>query len=226
MMKSAFIIFFTLISFVIEAQSIQSIKISFVPMFNNQLLELDKPLNQDNQTISKLKFYISNINFLDGDQLVWSESESYHLVDMEDRESMELLLDIPDNIDVSSLNFDLGVDSLANVSGAMSDDLDPMHGMYWAWQSGYINVKIEGKSDTCPARKNKFQYHLGGFLAPNVSLQKVSLKLNKVEDIDVSIDIAKLFETIDISKTYEIMSPRAEAVSISQKIASLFEIRE
>lgn len=225
-MKNAFIIFFTLVSFIIEAQSFQSIKVSFIPMFNNQLLELDKSLNQDNHTISKLKFYISNIKFLDGDQLVWSESESYHLIDMEDIESMQLLLDIPDNVDVSSLNFDLGVDSLSNVSGAMSGDLDPMHGMYWAWQSGYINVKIEGKSDRCPARKNKFQYHLGGFLAPNVSLQKVSLKLNHTEDIDVTIDVDKLFETIDISKTYEIMSPRPEAVYMSHKIASLFEIRK
>jgi len=48
------------------------------------------------------------------------------------------------------------VDSLANVSGAMSNDLDATKGMYWSWQSGFINLKIEGKSASCKTRKINF----------------------------------------------------------------------
>ena len=69
-----------------------------------------------------------------------------------------LALQIPSNIPFSKLKFQLGIDSLTNVSGAMGGDLDPTKGMYWTWQSGYINMKIEGKSNSCKTRKNQFQF--------------------------------------------------------------------
>lgn len=31
----------------------------------------------------------------------------------------------------------------------MDGDLDPLNGMYWAWNSGYINMKIEGITPKC-----------------------------------------------------------------------------
>ena len=225
-MKSVFLVFFTLINFVIQAQSLRSVKVYFVPMFNNQQLVLDQALNRDNLTITNLKFYISNISFFDGEDLVWEETDSYHLVDIEEMGSMLFLLDIPYNVDASRLAFDLGVDSLANVSGALSGDLDPMHGMYWAWQSGYINFKVEGKSDKCLARKNKFQFHLGGFQAPNNTLQKITLPIIMKDEICVVFDIGELIGNVDLSKTYEIMSPRPEAVEMAQSVASLFKIVE
>ena len=57
--------------------------------------------------------------------------------------------------------FQIGIDSLTNVSGDLDGDLDPALGMYWAWNSGYINMKLEGKSSSCKSVKKEFQFHIG-----------------------------------------------------------------
>ena len=90
--------------------------------------------------------------------------------------------------------------------------------MYWTWQSGYINFKLEGTSSLCPARKNKFYWHIGGYSPPYNTLRQVSLKTNG----KVSIQLDKLFEEIDISEEYQIMSPNDNAVQIADKLVFLF----
>ena len=91
--------------------------------------------------------------------------------------------------------------------------------MYWTWQSGYINFKLEGTSSLCPARKNKFYWHIGGYSPPYNTLRQVSLKTNG----KVSIQLDKLFEEIDISEEYQVMSPSDGAVQIADKLPSLFK---
>ena len=39
----------------------------------------------------------------------------------------------------------LGVDSVLNYNGVHEGALDPINGMYWTWQTGYIHCKLEGK---------------------------------------------------------------------------------
>ena len=117
------------------------------------------------------------------------------------------------------IRFNIGVDSLTNVSGIFEGDLDPANGMYWTWQSGYINIKLEGTSRLCPARKNKFYWHIGGYTPPFNLLRKVALKTNG----KVSIQLEKLFEEIDISVVYQIMSQNENAVKIADRLPSLFK---
>ncbi len=95
--------------------------------------------------------------------------------------------------------------------------------MYWTWQSGYINFKLEGFSKVCNSKKNQFQFHIGGYQFPFNTLTTVNLKLNGSETIFIEID--KLIESIDISKTTEIMSPNEKALSVSKKIASHFVVK-
>ena len=225
-MKSSLMILFSAISLMLSAQSKRIISVKFIPVYKGELFELNSEVEKYSTTISNLKFYLCNIGFSNIGKENWIEKDSYHLLDMEEPESMKIKLQIPENLVANTLFFNLGVDSLTNVSGAMSGDLDPMHGMYWAWQSGYINFKIEGKSDKCPARKNKFQFHLGGFIAPYSVLQKIILPIFIKDEIFVVFDIGELIETVDVSRMYEIMSPRHEAVSMAQKVASLFKIVE
>ena len=59
-----------------------------------------------------------------------------------------------------------GVDSLLQRSGVMDGDLDPVHGMYWTWQSGYIQFKLEGLLRDS-AGERKLELHLGGFEGEN-----------------------------------------------------------
>ena len=76
----------------------------------------------------------------------------------------------------NTIAFNLGIDSITNVSGAQGGDLDPTKGMYWAWQSGFINIKLQGTSNSCPPPKNEFEFHLGGYQYPFNSLQTIILK--------------------------------------------------
>ena len=48
----------------------------------------------------------------------------------------------------------------------MDGDLDPVHGMYWTWQSGYIQFKLEGLLRDS-AGERKLELHLGGFEGEN-----------------------------------------------------------
>jgi hypothetical protein len=59
-----------------------------------------------------------------------------------------------------------GVDSLLQRGGVMDGDLDPVHGMYWTWQSGYIQFKLEGLLRDS-AGERKLELHLGGFEGEN-----------------------------------------------------------
>ena len=106
----------------------------------------------------------------------------------------------------------------------MGSDLDPMNGMYWTWQSGYINVKLEGKSNRCQTRNHIFQYHIGGYTLPFYPIQHLGFKLNQKKDIKFRIDIEKIMDNIDISKLNEIMSPRKEAVEISKIISNSYSV--
>jgi len=147
------------------------------------------------------------------------------LIDIENSESLAVNFGTEEkqSLKYNNIRFNLGVDSLTNSSGAFGGDLDPTNGMYWAWQSGYINFKLEGVSKACPARKNAFQFHLGGFLGEHNALQKVHLNISDKES-KIEFPIDQFLEQINLKEQYQIMSPSAEAVIISKTVADLFTI--
>lgn len=180
---------------------------------------------QDSLRIETLKFYISNIQVIENDSVVWMEKNSFHLIDASDGKSMSLELNIPTSITYNKIKFGLGIDSTTNVAGVMGGDLDPTRGMYWTWQSGYINFKLEGKSSLCKTRNNEFEFHIGGYQSPYNTFQSVVLNTGNNRIIGITIDCMKLFETIDLSRQNHIMSPGSDAVELSQKIAKIFSIK-
>jgi hypothetical protein len=54
-----------------------------------------------------------------------------------------------------AIQFNIRIDRLTN-AGAKAGDLSPQHAMYWTWQSGYINLKIEDVSILCQSLKQHF----------------------------------------------------------------------
>ena len=131
------------------------------------------PLLNDSIKIETLKFYISDFELLENKKIIYSDKKRYHLLDFENENSMNILTS---KITIGNYNvakFMLGIDSATNVSGAMGGDLDPTKGMYWTWQSGYINIKLEGKSKVCRTRNHEFQFHIGGYLPPHKTIQEI-----------------------------------------------------
>jgi len=176
----------------------------------------------DSVKITEFRFYISKTSFWKSNKQIWIEEESYHLIDLLDDSTHKIKLKIPDEMVFDKLEFYLGIDSLTNVSGAMGGDLDPTRGMYWTWQNGYINAKIEGTSNVCKSRKNEFQFHLGGYMSPFQCVQKIEMNVDLNEQIQIGIHLEKMIEAFDIAKQTKIMRPSLNAVEISRQMAKCF----
>ena len=214
-----FLLIFLLLTSTFFTIAQQKANLTIVPKFKEDNLQLDKAyvLENDSIKITNLKFYISNLKYYKNDSLIYTSNKKAHLIDL----SKELSLQINEkkSFDFDKVKFNIGVDSLTNVSGIFEGDLDPANGMYWTWQSGYINFKLEGISSLCPARKNKFYWHIGGYSPPFNTLRQVALKTNE----KVNIQLGELFEEIDVSVKYQVMSPNDNAVQIADKLPSLFK---
>ncbi|MFZ1705849.1 MAG: MbnP family protein [Saprospiraceae bacterium] len=206
------------------------IQITISATYGSKMLNLADSAFHTNDThhiqIMVLKFYISNIQFLQKGKVVLQEKNSFHLVDLEAKSTKVILLKNENKMAFDELRFNLGIDSTTNVSGAMGGDLDPTKGMYWTWQSGYINFKLEGSSPICNTRNNEFQFHLGGYKKPHYCLQMISLPVQKTQNIQLNLDIQKILSPIDLTILNQIMSPSEEAVSMSIMAANAFTILE
>ena len=204
------------------------IQINFIPTYHEQALDLTDDVfksTADDVIIETLRFYIGQIKLTFADQVVWSEN-NYYLVDAEDKNSLSLQISPPSDITFDHIEFSFGVDSFTNVSGAYGGDLDPTKGMYWTWQNGYINFKLEGISKACPTRKNNFLFHLGGYNAPFASAQIIQLNVENDDAFNIGLDIKEFLAAIDLSTQHTLMSPSADAVKLSQLISTLFKVDE
>jgi hypothetical protein len=203
------------------SQEVKPVELSFLPMINGSPISLNQhyfstELN-DSISISKLKFYISNIALLNNDKVIYKNSAGVYLLNAE--ESLNIQFDIPQSIQFNRIQFGLGIDSVINTSGALDGALDPLMGMYWTWQSGYINFKMEGFIGDISKEENKFEYHLGGYSDKNNAYQLVEIPVQYKSDIQFQMPIDLIFKTMLLEKKYNIMSPSTIAVSLSKKIA-------
>lgn len=182
-------------------------------------------MNSSRIKFESFKFYISGVVLINHSMPVWIENESFHLIDFEESDSNALCLNLPEEIDFDAIQFNLGIDSITNVSGAMGGDLDPTNGMYWTWQNGYINFKLEGTSDLCKNPKSEFQFHLGGYIAPFNAIQKIKLNVFNPTNFNITFDVEQFIKQTDLENLNHIMSPNATAVELSQLAAKCFSIR-
>jgi len=232
MKHALFISFLTIVFGQNYAQIKQDFKLIFNAKFGNSDLKLNETyykLNKnDSIQIEVLKFYATGIEFMNNDKVVWKEKNSFHLVDFENQSTQTIFFNIPAALYITNINFKLGIDSVTSTSGALAGDLDPTKGMYWAWQSGFINFKMEGNSPSCNTRKNKFQFHFGGYKQPYYNIQTITLPINNLTDnsLKINFNVAPFFKNISLTATNSIMIPGKEAMYLSKLIASLFYINE
>ncbi len=189
-------------------------------------LELSKTYiskNKDTLQLDQLKFYLSDIQIQFDDNSIFREGKS-HLIDIENLNSLSIPIRKNNKKAISKILFSIGVDSLASVSGALSGDLDPSKGMYWAWQSGYINMKIEGTSSSCKTRKNAFHFHIGGYLEPNYAMRKIALQ-PKDDNLEITMNMAVLFENVSLSENNSIMIPGKKAMELADISAKMFKTK-
>lgn len=186
-------------------------------------LEWDSRALGEKYEITTLRFYLSNIQFHISDGTWHAEEKGVHLVDIENEDSWKIALPkelIKSQID--SVSFLLGIDSLTNVSGILEGDLDPIKGMYWAWNSGYINFKVEGKIHES---KSHFEYHLGGYLPPFSSARNIVLARNpKSKKMRLKLEIGQFLGSVDMNELSEVMIPGPEAFLLSDQLMNCFSL--
>ena len=97
--------------------------------------------------------------------------------------------------------------------------------MYWAWNSGYINFKLEGTSSQSTEKNKSFEFHLGGYLAPYQTIQTVNLPITiNSKDILIGFDILAFMKEIDFKKSSNVMIPGLNAVKLSSVLPSIFSV--
>lgn len=192
-------------------------------LFDGQSAELNKsyPLHEESDSIkiSSLKFYLTNIEILDKDGQV-VETCPDALISLEDS-SHFYLCQFRDWKASNRLRFTLGVDSLKNMQGAIEGPLDPINGMYWSWQSGYINFKFEASSPIIPTKKNKLQLHLGGYQYPFRSDRAIEVSLS--HKMTVFFELRDFIDAIDLKTDHTEMSPSKESVILLNKAQKSFK---
>ena len=186
-------------------------------------------------TVTKFKYYISNISLTNSEGKTFPFHDTY-LINEEEPTSKKIGIDyIPSGL-YTSITFTIGVDSASNCSGAQTGALDPINAMFWAWNTGYIFVKMEGKSVTSKSPGNLLEFHIGGYKAPYNCIRTVTLKLKKglsiADDgygyITIKADVAELFKTptaIDFSKISSVTDFH-NATTIADNYADMFSIKE
>lgn len=182
-------------------------------------IELEKyyKLGKDSLIFHELKFYLSDFQF---------EKETRkqvlvgpHFIDLEDPNSLRLFPDFP-VAEYQSLRFHFGLDSFYHVSEIVDGPLNPMNGMYWAWNSGYIQFKCTGTSSLIPLLDKTFEFHLGGYREPFETVESIQLPIlgNKL-----ILDIKPFFEqTVDLPLIQRVMIPGKMAQSYCQELSKSF----
>jgi hypothetical protein len=183
----------------------------------------------ENYKLTRLKYYISNI-YLGNSQN--TSGKNVFLVDAGETDS--IMLNIPEG-KYNSLVFTLGVDSILNCSGAQTGALDPLQGMFWTWNSGYIFFKLEGSSPSSTADLNRIEHHIGGYHGQFKTQRNFVVQLEKplvIErnghyKINLQLDLDKYWRSvheIKIAGNPIIMIPGALAKLAADNFEKMFSI--
>jgi hypothetical protein len=122
---------------------------------------LNEPLYLNDSTtiqVEQFKFYVQRLND--------DKPNSIHLIDAADDATWQWIS--------PAAPMQVGIQAAIQTAGVFTGDLDPINGMYWAWNTGFISVKCVGvvmnvKSGT----QQKFEYHLGGYQAPFACIKTI-----------------------------------------------------
>ncbi len=188
------------------------------------------PFGED-MIINKFKYYVSHIYLVTDKGKVIKVSSDTYLIDAAD--STTATIQFSANVDkVMSIQFLLGVDSIHNVSGVQTDALDPMNGMFWTWNSGYVMAKIEGTSTFAKVPGNLFTQDVGGFKTGENTARKIKLatgdwQVAEQDVVTIEADINKWFQSknsITIADNPVCHSPGELAVKLADNYATMFKI--
>ena len=230
-------LYFILVGFVISNNCIAQnraikIPVSFEVVSNGEDGILNKKLVNDfgeNYSITKLKFYISNVHFVTAVKA--KIKNSVYLIDASKKNSISLA--VPSK-KINGISFLLGVDSALNCTGAQSGALDPLNDMFWTWNNGYIFFKLEGNADVSNADLHRIEQHIGGYKGNNKTMREIYLPINnkdlmKLKTLVIELDIDKYWNGINkirLSELPVITVPGILSKNAADNFVGMFLIKD
>jgi hypothetical protein len=144
-------------------------------------------------SVATLKYYVSDIVLTKNDASTISINTST-LIDAADAAKQNITLSNIPNGTYTNIKFHIGVNNVKNHTGLQEGDLDPIYGMFWTWNTGYIFFKHDGQFiDSLGATKG-LSFHLG----TDAAYTTISIPTNfSVDGITKNV-----FLNFDVNKLY------------------------
>lgn len=235
---SSFFIAFLTVIFSFKSSQKAKVSIQFKNYVGNAVLQLDstyKNVLGQNFIIANFKYYIGNICLkkADGKNYIM---QNYFLINEYEEDSKQITLDNVPEGNYTSIEFIVGVDSLHNCSGLQEGALDPTNGMFWAWNTGYVFLKLEGQAPASKSSGNIFEYHIGGYKQPTNSTRKITLNFKGDKIVSAAnplsllikadaLEVLKTPTIIDFSKLPSVTDTRNAAI-IANNYMDMFSLLE
>jgi hypothetical protein len=212
--RSAWFLLFlwSLISGVAEGQSAvvvhHQVKLGEVPVLLGEWQKSDSLVSI---RIDKLRWYVSLPPAGKTGSKVW-------LMDLSDSSSLDQQMSRPINNKISLL---FGIDSSIQIGGVGTGALDPQRGMYWTWQTGYVQWKMEG-AIRVNGEEHPLELHLGGFDGATKSQTMLSdcLVYSTTNSVMAQWDLLPFIARVLEQKKYGVMSPSPIARDYCRIIAN------
>lgn len=158
---------------------------------------------RDTLHISALRMYV-------GTRADEAQPWCYHLLDLMQADTLLV------NGDGQWL---FGVDSLTQTSGVYGGALDPMHGMYWAWNSGFIHFKLEGELRRADKSATPVEWHIGGYAGDRSAIRRAYPGTRPVGEHTLVLDLSAFAEFMLGGGHLRVMSPSRTSATAATLIA-------
>jgi hypothetical protein len=162
--------------------------------------------NLDTFTVSKLKYYISNIRLQKADSSYYDIPESYYLIDVSVNNDTSITIPSIPLGNYIGAKISIGVDSIHNHTGAQPGALDPTIAgeMFWTWLAGYKFVLFEGTYKT--ASSGGFQpllfhisddvnYRSAAFNSGTANWTDINIRDAKTTKMQVKVNFEEMFKS-------------------------------
>jgi hypothetical protein len=191
------------------------LRLKFQYSLDSGVVELGKEIESESGArkfrFTKIKQYVSNITLFEASRCVWRDTGGFYLVDAADAAGCQIGINYPVDLVFDEISLVFGIDSTTQAAGVMGGALDPLNGMYWTWQSGYIHLKIEGEMLE-QQKSTALEYHIGGL----GTAQLKRFGLTSGEDLNLVCDLNPLLEKALSGNETHLMSPGKQAIALSE----------
>jgi hypothetical protein len=105
--------------------------------------------------------------------------------------------------------------------------------MYWAWNTGYVDAELEGRSDSSHANAHFLSWHVGGFKQHQNAARQIKLAWTTAvgagKTVVIDADIFKWFDSrhpIRIAQSPVCHEPGPLAMDIADNYSAMFSVEQ